>query len=185
MIFPARESFSADRKSSRTTISRAWNPKEKSKPPVVERETAGAEPAFPGRAPPDGTPAAWQFRFLEEKDLAAIEASMRNWYGRPALTSFMPAAVTDGERLYANWLGACFAIDMASGKTVWTTDPDVKNLVSQLRTNNGRLMTYSTNSAQFTLSLAHKELGKASGKGVVLSVSAQPNQVNAFPPCGF
>jgi outer membrane protein assembly factor BamB len=152
----------------------------KIKRPVVERETASSEPASPGRAPPDGTPAAWQFRFLEEKDLEALEASVRNWYGAPALTSIIPAAVTDGRRLYANWLGACFAIDMASGKTVWTTHPDVKSLVSQMRTNNGRMMTYSTNSAQFTLSLGHKELGEPSGKEVVLSVSASPNQVARF-----
>jgi outer membrane protein assembly factor BamB len=155
--------------------------KRKVTPSPVARATGSSETAFPGRAPPDGTPAAWQFRFLEEKDLEALEASVRNWYGAPALTSIIPAAVTDGRRLYANWLGACFAIDMASGKTVWTTQPDVKSLVAQMRSNNGRMMMYSTNSAQFALSLGRRASGPGSaGKDVVLSVSASANQVGRF-----
>jgi outer membrane protein assembly factor BamB len=146
------------------------------KPSPAETEKLSSEPAFPGLAPPDGAQAAWQFRLLEEKDLAALEESARNWYGASAPTTVLPAAVTDGQRVYGNWLGACFAIDVDSGKTVWTTQPDVKSLVSQLRSNNGRMTLFTTNTAQFALSLGQE----GGGKGVVLSVATAPNQSNRF-----
>ena len=147
---------------------------EKAKP--AGRDLLRAEPNFPGLAPPDGAQAAWQFRLLKEKDLAALEESVRNMYGVPSLTTILPAAVTDGQRLYGNWLGACFAIDVASGKTVWKTQPDVESLVLQMRANNGRMLLYSTNTGQFALSLGQEE----QGKGVVLCVAAAPNDSNRF-----
>jgi outer membrane protein assembly factor BamB len=147
---------------------------EKSPPPP--RENVIAEPAFTGLAPADGAPASWQYRFLQEKDLAAIEDAMRNWYGAPALTTVLPAAATDGERVYANWMGATFAIELASGKTVWTSEPSVKSVVSQLRSNNGRMMLYTTNTGQFALCLGQE----GAGKGIVLGVAPSPNQSNRF-----
>ena len=102
---------------------------------------------------------------------------MRNWgYGAPALTTVLPAAVTDGERVYANWLGATFAIELASGKTAWSSEPNVKSVVSQLRSNNGRTTLFSTNAGQFALCLGQE----GPGKGIVLSVSPNPNQSNRF-----
>ena len=166
----------------RTNTSRDSKAKKSRTPAGSERP--GSEPVFSGLAPPDGAQAAWQFRFLEEKDLAALEDSVRNWYGVPALTTILPAAVTDGQRLYGNWLGACFAIDLASGKTVWKTQPDVQSVVSQLRANNaGRMMLYSTNTGQFALCLGQEGRGlgqEGQGKGVVLSVSAAHNESNRF-----
>jgi outer membrane protein assembly factor BamB len=146
------------------------------KPSRPARETTSADSSFSGLAPADGAAASWQFRFLQEKDLAAIEETMRNWYGAPALTTVLPAAVTDGERVYANWLGATFAIDLASGKTAWSSEPNVKTVVSQLRSNNGRSMLFTTNAGQFALCLGQE----GPGKGIVLSVSASPNQSNRF-----
>ena len=146
------------------------------KPSRSARETTSADSSFSGLAPADGAAASWQFRFLQEKDLAAIEETMRNWYGAPALTTVLPAAVTDGERVYANWLGATFAIELASGKTAWSSEPNVKNIVSQLRSNNGRSMLFTTNAGQFALCLGQE----GAGKGIVLSVSPSPNQSNRF-----
>jgi outer membrane protein assembly factor BamB len=135
-----------------------------------------SESVFRGLAPADGAKPVWQFRFLEEQDLTAIEESMRNWYGAASFSSFLPAAATDGERIYGNWLGACFAIDAATGKTIWSTEPGVKKLVANLRGNYARMMSFSANPAQFALTLA--QIGEATR--VVLAVSASQSEVNRF-----
>ncbi len=135
-----------------------------------------SESAFRGLAPADGAKPLWQFRFLEEKDLTSIEESMRNWYGAASFTSFLPAAATDGERIYGNWLGACFAIDVATGKTVWSTEPSVKKIVANLRGNYQRLVSYSANPGQFSLTIA--QIGE--GTRVILAVSASQTEVHRF-----
>lgn len=134
------------------------------------------ETVFRGLAPADGTEPAWQFRFLEEKELATIEESVRNWYGAITFSAILPAAVTDGQRIYGNWLGFCFAIDVATGKMAWSTQPNVKDLVSRLRGNYARLMSYTTSPGQFAICLGR--VGE--GMSVVLTVSASPNQANRF-----
>jgi outer membrane protein assembly factor BamB len=135
-----------------------------------------SDTAFRGLAPADGAKPVWQFRFLEEQDLTAIEESMRNWYGAASFSSFLPAAATDGERIYGNWLGACFAIDVATGKTVWSTEPGVKKIVSSLKGNYARMVSYSANPAQFSLTLA--QIGE--GTRIVLAISASQSEVNLF-----
>ena len=151
----------------------------KSKPLVSVKVVS--ENAFRGLAPADGTKPVWQFRLLEEQDLTAIEESMRNWYGAASFTSFLPAAATDGERIYGNWLGACFAIDVATGKTVWSTEPGVKKVLAGLRNNYARLMSYSANPGQFSLTLA--QVGE--GTRVLLTVVPSQTEVNRFHLVAF
>ena len=139
---------------------------------------SGSDAAFAGLAPPEDVHPAWQFRLLEEKDIEALEAARRNYWGMPSFSAVLPSAVSDGRRVYANWLGACFALDIASGKTVWTTHPDVKGMLSQLRANTGRMMMYTTNLAQF--SLAFGATGAAGEAGVVLSVSTSSENAGRF-----
>lgn len=153
---------------------KALDAEAKAKPAAPQK--IASEQAFRGRAPLDGAKPAWQYRFLQEQDLTAIEESMRNWYGAASFTSFLPAAATDGERIYGNWLGACFAIDVATGKTVWSTEPSVKKIVAKLRGNYARLMSYSSNPGQFALTLA--QIGE--GTRVMLTVSASQTEVNRF-----
>jgi outer membrane protein assembly factor BamB len=144
----------------------------------AEPKKIASEPVFRGLAPADGAQPAWQFRFLDEKDVAAIEDSVRNWYGAASMTAILPAAATDGERFYGNWLGSCFAIDLASGKTLWSTEPNVKGVVSRLR---GRMMQVSMNLGQFALSLG--QIGE--GTRVVVAVSAVTNEQNRFHLVAF
>jgi outer membrane protein assembly factor BamB len=133
-------------------------------------EPKSAEPSFTGLAPRADAEPAWRFKFLEESDWSAIQSSMRNYYGASNLSAIVPSTVTDGQRVYCNWLGACFALDVATGKTVWKS-ADPKSIVARLKANDGRFMYYSTNTAQLSIAI---------GRGVVLSVATSPNQNNWF-----
>ena len=135
----------------------------------------------PGLAPPEGTKAAWQFKILDEKELGAIEESVRNWYGASSVRSVLPAVAVDDERLYVNWLGSCFAIELASGQTVWRGDPELKSLVSQLKGDNGRMMLASVNTEQFAVCYAPE----SSGSGLVLAVSATASEPGHFRLLAF
>jgi len=125
---------------------------------------------FTGLVPNDDAKPVWQQRFLDENDWAAIQASVRNYYGAPAMTAVVPPATTDGKRVFCNWLGTCFAIDVATGKTDWTSG-ELKSVVNRLKFNNGRAVFYTTNMGQFAITLA---------KDTVLCVATAPNQLDRF-----
>jgi outer membrane protein assembly factor BamB len=142
----------------------------KTNPPVARPKEATVESSLTGLAPEDETKPVWQFRFLEDKDWTAIQAAVRNYYGMPSMLSVVPPAATDGRRVYCNWLGATFAIDLPTGKMVWKS-LDPKNIVSQLRVNNGRMSFYNANTGQFALAAAN---------GLVASVSMPFGNPNHF-----
>lgn len=100
----------------------------------------GPELLSPG-LPRDDVAIAWRSRFLSEKGKSSIEEAVRNWWGAAAsgLTDSVPATTCDQERLYGNWLGSVFAIDLATGKLLWATTPfgEVPGKVQELM-NSGR-----------------------------------------------
>jgi outer membrane protein assembly factor BamB len=82
---------------------------------------ATIEAALKG-APAAETEPSWRTQFLSPKGVEQRNNSMRNyWYYRNGLETVVPAVATDGKRVYANWFGIVFAVDVASGKLAWRT----------------------------------------------------------------
>jgi outer membrane protein assembly factor BamB len=89
------------------------------------QSTAEADPRevhSPDLQLPANNEPVWQFRF--ESGLADPRRRVRRWgpwgieNNQGTGEMVMPAAVV-GERLYANWLGCDFALDLQTGKLVW------------------------------------------------------------------
>jgi outer membrane protein assembly factor BamB len=67
---------------------------------------------------------AWQMEFVRTEQFKEMNAQMgRNgWIGMmPDVSMTIPATATDGKRLYANWLGVVWAMDVTTGKMLWRT----------------------------------------------------------------
>ena len=78
------------------------------------RPSAGT--AEPGLALADEVEPVWQMRFGESVEAGMTPPELTQWEGN-ALSAAVPAvAVVDGSKLFANYLGYLFAIDLKSGK---------------------------------------------------------------------
>jgi outer membrane protein assembly factor BamB len=65
----------------------------------------------------------WQMSFMSKKGQAAMQAAMsQNYYYKTGLETMIPNHVADKERVYLNWMGIVFAVDVASGKLAWRND---------------------------------------------------------------
>ena len=65
----------------------------------------------------------WQMSFMSKKGQAAMTAAVsQNYYYKSGLETMIPNHVADQERVYLNWMGVVFAIDVASGKLAWRND---------------------------------------------------------------
>ena len=89
-------------------------------------ETAGATaPGEPEPRPDDAgldvsgpVDAAWQVRFADSVEAGMTPAELTQWRANP-LRAAVPAVAIDGTRLFANYLGYVFAVDLAGGKMLW------------------------------------------------------------------
>ena len=75
----------------------------------------------------------WRIRFLSERDKKRLVMADGKYHGGPkdAISTYVPPIACDGRRVYCNWLGVCFAVDMNTGKLLWRSDSYSK-LVDQL-----------------------------------------------------
>ncbi|QDT56870.1 outer membrane biogenesis protein BamB [Caulifigura coniformis] len=115
-------------------------------------------------APPAETKPAWRMQFLSPKAALQRESSMRSYsYYRNGVETVVPAVASDGNRVYANWFGIVFAIDVASGKLVWRSQKfgDITQHFGQ--------MSYSANPEAYRL---------ATGSGIVLSLHVPVERLN-------
>lgn len=65
----------------------------------------------------------WQVTFLSAKGRnAMVAATSENYYYKSGIDTMIPNHVADRERIYLNWMGIVFAIDIASGKLQWRTE---------------------------------------------------------------
>lgn len=73
---------------------------------------------------PSGTlQPAWQVQYLSPKGRVSLQQAVAsNSYYQSGLETIVPNSAADSERVYLNWMGVIFAIDVASGKLVWRTD---------------------------------------------------------------
>jgi outer membrane protein assembly factor BamB len=81
--------------------------------------TPASSSADPGLALADQVEPVWQLRFADTVEAGMTPAELTQWEGN-ALSATIPAvAVVDGSKLYANYLGYLFAMDLKSGKLLW------------------------------------------------------------------
>jgi outer membrane protein assembly factor BamB len=73
----------------------------------------GPPPALPGTVP-----STWQVRFAASVTAGMTPAELNQWEAT-AFSGAVPAVAVEGNRLYANYLGYVFALDLASGKMLW------------------------------------------------------------------
>ena len=66
---------------------------------------------------------AWQVPFLSKKGNTLLQATVSsNSYYQSGLGTMVPNYDTDGERVYLNWMGIVFAVDVQTGKLLWRTE---------------------------------------------------------------
>ena len=66
---------------------------------------------------------AWQVPYLSKKGRAQLQQAVSsNSYYQSGLETIVPNHSADAERIYLNWMGIVFAIDVQSGKLLWRTD---------------------------------------------------------------
>ena len=66
---------------------------------------------------------AWRVPFLSKKGQLALQSAVSaNSYYRSGLETMVPNHVADAERIYLNWMGVIFAVDVQTGKLHWRTD---------------------------------------------------------------
>ncbi|WP_406699088.1 PQQ-binding-like beta-propeller repeat protein [Singulisphaera sp. Ch08] len=80
--------------------------------------SGSAGSAEPGPDLTRTVPAAWQMRFSESVIAGMTPAEQTQWRANP-LSGAVPAVAVEGSRLYANYLGYIFALDLKTGKLVW------------------------------------------------------------------
>jgi outer membrane protein assembly factor BamB len=65
----------------------------------------------------------WQLPFLTKKGRATLNAAVgQNSYYQSGLQTMVPNHAFDSERIYLNWMGIIFAVDIQTGKLLWRTD---------------------------------------------------------------
>lgn len=66
-------------------------------------------------------PALWQMRFAESVVAGMTPPERVQWDANP-LSAAVPAVAVEGSRLYANYLGYVFALNLETGKLIWRSD---------------------------------------------------------------
>jgi outer membrane protein assembly factor BamB len=137
---------------------------------TIAEPNAGA--SLPPPSPPSGAPVdvepLWQVPFLSDRGKKMMDQSIANNYYRNGLETYVPVAAADGERLYCNWLGICFAVDLKTGKLLWRTEK-----FSQL---------YARFNDMQQRSVQYEGFFIVPGDGVVMAVSVPPDQLQNWPP---
>ncbi len=73
---------------------------------------------------PEADAPAWQVMFADDALNQALQAQIiqMGWNaGMVPLVGSAPASAVDGKRVYANWMGIVFAVDLQTGKLLWRT----------------------------------------------------------------
>jgi outer membrane protein assembly factor BamB len=124
------------------------------------RDAAQHPDADPDRDAPGQTPLAlpddqasplWHCPFMTpagKRQFAQLRSN--HWAAMSGVGSRPPTFIADEQRLYLNWLGVVFALDLDTGKIVWRTEPltQLNQSLQQIGQSN------SFKPAQYTLVLA-------------------------------
>jgi hypothetical protein len=97
----------------------------------------------------------WQMHFVSTDLADKVAAAVNNmgWGDFSGIGKFVPATVSDGRRVYVNWIGIIFALEQSSGKLVWRTDKftDIDSKVQEL-------VQYSVDARRYDLSIVGDKL---------------------------
>ena len=127
--------------------------------PTTQPTTAvSTEPALP--TTPFSLPArdhpVWQMQFLDQSlaDKIFSQINQNGWGAQMApMARVVPAAVTDGKRVYLNWYGIIWAIDAQTGKLVWWSS-HFKKLAEKFN----ELTQWQVDARRFTIAMAGDSL---------------------------
>ena len=133
----------------------------------------GSEPAEANLVLSDSVEPVWQMRFGDTVEAGMTPAELTQWEGN-ALSATIPAvAVVDGSKLFANYLGYLFAMDLKSGKLLWRSAafhhvevPAMQNVAQMTDTTRYTILA----SGEYVWTLARDEGRQLSGRRSVLTV---------------
>ena len=95
--------------------------------------TAGVKPSTMIESGANSTPMAlpatdtpvWQIPLMDQasSDRVSQQLSQIGWGGMASeLTEILPSTAADDKRVYVNWMGSVFALDLITGKMLWRTN---------------------------------------------------------------
>jgi outer membrane protein assembly factor BamB len=91
---------------------------------------SAAEMSLPASSEP-----LWQFKILSQANAQALASMGNDWgWGRIPAADAVPPTAVDEDRVYANFLGFLFALDVKTGKLLWR-NAKFHDIVQQLRNN--------------------------------------------------
>lgn len=64
----------------------------------------------------------WQVRFAESIEAGMVPVELKQWQAH-TLSATIPAAAVAGSKLFVNYLGFVFAVDLPTGKLLWRSEP--------------------------------------------------------------
>jgi outer membrane protein assembly factor BamB len=133
-------------------------------PADLERTTT-----TPPGAPPKVVGPEWQVQFVSDRGNRQLTSAVSSnpWY-RSGMETYVPVWAADGERVYCNWFGLCFAVDIATGKLLWRTEK-----FTQMYERFSNIQQYALDYDSFTI---------AAAEGVVLAVTVPADQLNNWQP---
>jgi outer membrane protein assembly factor BamB len=137
--------------------------------PAVGGSVKGPATNVPPGAPPKVVEPEWQVQFVSDRGNRQLTSAVSSnpWY-RSGMETYVPVWAADGERVYCNWFGLCFAVDIATGKLLWRTEK-----FTQMYERFANIQQYSLDYDSFTI---------AAAEGVVLAVSVPADQLNNWQP---
>lgn len=132
--------------------------------PAADSASASAENELPARIKlPKGDEPIWQFEVIDQETQDALNITRQQYGGRGDVG--VPPVANDGKRVYMNWLGVVFALDIETGKMAWR-DGKFSDLVK-----NYRNYAYRINPPQYSV---------AAGNGNVFAVTIAPARLNQW-----
>jgi outer membrane protein assembly factor BamB/tetratricopeptide (TPR) repeat protein len=90
----------------------------KQQEPTTLGSSLSAETSDPGLTLPAAVEPVWQMRFGETVEAGMTPAELTQWE-QNTLSATVPVVCVSGTKLYANYLGYLFAMDLKSGKLLW------------------------------------------------------------------
>jgi len=98
----------------------------------------------------------WQVKTLLPEAREQLEQQLKNmgWSYRSAITKgLLPATVADEKRVYVNWLGIVYAVDIETGKMLWRTGK-----FTEVAANPSNFIHYGADLQRFTLSVVGEKV---------------------------
>lgn len=133
--------------------------------PATAAAVSDAVAASIRSAPAVETKPLWRTQFATDRAIQMIQQTMQsNYWYRNGMETLIPATATDGERLYANWFGICFAVDLKTGRLVWRSQK-----FSELNNHIGNLPHSASNVEAYAIT---------AGQGIVLTQTLPLDRLN-------